>query len=95
MSASARVNDLAQRKRLLVLQAELHRQIIEIERIRLFDRVDFLRGRLLANRWWLLGSVAAAGWLSTRKFGRLLRFLPMGMTAWRLLQNFKPRDFNK
>jgi hypothetical protein len=91
MSETTTVSDLAQRKRLLVLQAELHRQIIEIERIRLQQRAGIARERFAANRWWLLGGLATAGWLSTRKFGFLVKMVPMAMTAWKLVRKLNVR----
>ena len=91
MSAPAPVNDLAGRKRLLIAQAELHRQIILIERFRVQQRLDLARDRLQANRWWLMGGVALAGWLTTRRFGSLLKLVPAGMGVWRLLQKYLAR----
>ncbi|MGH7956240.1 MAG: hypothetical protein ACREH8_04425 [Opitutaceae bacterium] len=91
MPSTTTVNDLAERKRLLVLHAELHRQIIEIERFRMQQRLDVTRERFYANRWWLLGGLAAAGWLSTRRLGPLLKLLTSGMTAWRMAKNFRSR----
>jgi len=91
MSAPAPVNDLADRKRLLIAQAELHRQIILIERFRVQQRLDLARDRLQANRWWLMGGVALAGWLTTRRFGSLLKLVPAGMGVWRLLQKYLAR----
>jgi hypothetical protein len=91
MPSATTVNDFAEQKRLLVLQAELHRQIIEIERFRMHQRFDLARERFYANRWWLLGGLAAAGWLSTRKFGALLKLVPMGMTAWGMVQKLRVR----
>ena len=91
MSPATTVNELAERKRLLVLQAELHRQIIEIERFRLQQRFDFARDRFQSNRWWMLGGLAVAGWLTTRRFGSLLKLLPVAMTAWRMVQKMTAR----
>ena len=85
------MNDLAERKRLLILQGELHRQIIAIERFRMQQRFDVTRERFQAKRWWLLAGLAAAGWLSTRRLGSLLKLLTAGMTAWRMAQNFRSR----
>jgi hypothetical protein len=89
MSAPSPMNDFAEQKRMLVLRAELHRQIIQIERFRLEQRVDIARERFHANRWWIIGGVAATGWLSTRKFTSLFRLVPAGMAAWRMVQKLR------
>ena len=91
MPAATTVAELADRKQLLVMQGELHRQIIEIERFRLHHRLDEARERFHSNRWWLLGGLAAAGWLSTRKFGALVKLVPFVMTAWRMVQKLGSR----
>jgi hypothetical protein len=91
MSSATTLNELAERKRLLVMQAELHRQIIDIERFRLKHQVDTARERFHTTRWWLLGGLATAGWLSTRRFGFLVKLVPMAMTAWRIVQKFRVR----
>jgi hypothetical protein len=91
MPPSTTVKDLAERKRLLVLQAELHRQIIEIERFRVQQRFAVTRSRFQSNRWLLLGLLGTAGWLSTRRFGALVKLVPIGMTVWRMVHKFGAR----
>ena len=86
MSSVGTVNDLAERKRLLVLQAELHRQIIAIERARLQQRAAGARERFAATRWWVVGGVALLGWLSTRRVKFLVKRVPLAMTAWRMMK---------
>ena len=84
-------NSLAERKRILVLQADVHRNLIELEQLRLQQRFEVLRGQMRAKSWWLLGAAVVTGWLTTRVFGSLLKFVPAGMAAWRLIQNFTRR----
>ena len=88
MPAATTVTDLAERKKMLVMQAELHRQMIEIERFRLQQKVEVTRERFHNTRWWLLGGVALAGWLSTRRFGSLVKLLPIVVTGWRMIQKY-------
>jgi hypothetical protein len=85
------MNTLAERKRVLILEAELHRTLIGLERVQLHQRAEELRERITANRWWLLGGAVAAGWLSTRLFGSVLRLLPAGMAAWRIVQKLRQK----
>lgn len=91
MPASARMISLAEQKRILVLRGELQRQIIELERFRLIDRVDTLHDRISAKRWWIAGGLLALGWLTTRKLGAIARWLPAITAAWKMAQNFKTR----
>lgn len=85
------MNDFAEQKRVLLARADVHRQIIEIERFRLQQRIDDARERFHANRWWILGGIAATGWLTTRKSTSLFRLVPAAMTAWRMVQKFLVR----
>ena len=91
MSPATTVKDLAERKRLLVLQAELHRQIIDIERFRMEQRLAVTRMRFQSKSWLLLGGLAVTGWLATRRFGALVKLVPIAMTAWRMIQKFGAR----
>ncbi len=91
MFAFRKVNRLAERKRLLVLQADLHRQLLAFERNQLRQDVGDARDRLHANRWWLIGGTVAAGWLFTRKLPAFARWLPALMPAWRLVRGYLAR----
>ena len=91
MHAPGTMNALAERKRVLLLEAELHRTLIGLERVQLHQRAEELRERMTANRWWLFGGALAAGWLSTRVFGSTLRFLPAGKAAWRVVQKLRQK----
>ena len=91
MSSATTLRELAEKKRLLVLQADLHRQIIGIERLRVHQRFANTRSRFQSNRWLLLGLLGTAGWLSTRKLGALVKIVPIAMTVWRMVQKFGAR----
>lgn len=91
MHAEGTMNALAERKRVLILEAELHRTLIGLERVQLHQRAGEWRERVTANRWWLLGGAVAAGWLSTRALGSVFRLLPAGVAAWRLVQKFRQK----
>ena len=70
------MNDLAARKRLLVAQAGLHRQLLELEGRRVLQRVDRARDFVHRNRWWLLGGAVAGGVLLAPKRRGFLEMLP-------------------
>jgi FlaA1/EpsC-like NDP-sugar epimerase len=87
MPAAARLNRLAERKRLLVLEADLHRHLLAIERMHWQERVDTAREQVQAGRWWLIVGAAIAGWLLARRLGGVARWLPAARTAARIAQS--------
>lgn len=74
----------AQQKRLILLRADMHRQMLTLEGRHLQQGVGDARNRLAAGRWWLIGGGLVVGWLFTRKLPSLARWLPVMMPAWRL-----------
>lgn len=78
------MKNLNDQKRLLVLQADMHRQMLALEQQHLRQGVGDARERLAAGRWWLIGGGLIGGWLLTRKLPSLARWLPVMMPAWRL-----------
>jgi hypothetical protein len=86
MSAQTGMNELAERKRLLLMEAELHRSIIGLERQRLEERMaslTMLRGHFIGGGSWLVAGAALAGLLAVRRWGNLMRWLPRVMWVWR------------
>lgn len=81
------MNSLAARKRLLISQSELSRQLLRFERLNLQQRVGDTRERLQANRWWLVGGALGVGWLITRKMPRMAAWLPMALPALRMIRS--------
>jgi hypothetical protein len=96
MSARKRLTGLAEAKRLLVLQGDLHRTLLRIEGYALRERLADLamvseksrRGRPLV----LAGSVLA-GILAVRRWRALLRWAPAAVAGYRCLNRLfaKPR----
>jgi len=89
MSPTERVNDLAERKRLLVLEADLHRHIIGLECTALQARAAALtdvRKQLAARSPWVIGSGAAAGLLAVRHWRKVIRWAPQVFSLWRLIK---------
>ena len=85
------MKELTERKRILVLQADVHRNMIELERLRIQEGVQVVRSQMRSKSWLLLGGAVALGWLSTRLLGPVLKFVPAGLAAWRLVQNLSRR----
>jgi len=77
MSAPEKMNDLAARKRLLIAQADLHRQIIGLECQRVLQRLDRAQDFVYQKRWWLLGGTAVGGFLAAKGWRRFLGVLPL------------------
>lgn len=86
MSEKIGLTGLAGRKRLLVLQADLHRTLLQAEALRLRARLSPVREGVRVGRPWLLGVGAVAGLLAARRWRRALRWIPSGLAAWRWLR---------
>ena len=92
MSAQKQLNELAERKRLLVLQSDLHRALLQTEVVNARAQLQWMaqvRAKLSASPWWLAGGGAAAGLLLTRNWRTALKWLPAGLAAWRWLRKMK------
>lgn len=90
MVAQTRLKELAERKRLLVLQADLHRAVLQAEVINARDRLAWV-GQVrekLVGPWPLVGG-AAAGLLLVRKWRTALKWIPAGLSAWRWFRKLK------
>lgn len=87
------MNDLASRKRLLIAQTELHRQLIALERLQLQARWVGTRERartaIADRRWWLVGGALVAGVLLTRASPRLRNLLGWGPTVLAALRGLQ------
>ena len=80
------MNDFAARKRLLIAQADLHRQLVAVERLRLEGRWHAAHNFGDRNRWWLLAGAIAGGVLLARDGRGLVRWLPILIATWRTLK---------
>lgn len=75
---------MEERKRALVAQSDLHREIIAYESAQISVRAHAAGDVIARNRWWLLGGAAvAAGVVVSRRPRALLKFLPTVLSAWR------------
>jgi len=86
------LTSLAERKRILVLQADLHRAILEMEIARArsgWQWIRDLRERATGHSWWVAGGGALAGFLILRRWRKALKWIPAAMTAWRWLRKLK------
>ena len=94
MFAKQQLNDLAERRRLLVMEADLHRSLIVLERESLRARIADLqaaRERVSSNSPWLIAGGAVAGLLAMRHWRKLAGWIPAALTALRWVQSMKSK----
>lgn len=89
MAVSKELSELAERKRLLLLESRMHRDLLSLEAGRLQERLDRLSGvwkqtQRLAP--WVLAGSAAAGAVGGRKWAGVLRLAPKAWALWRWLR---------
>ncbi len=84
MPAAERLNRLAERKRALVAQADLHRAMIAVERERLHTRWVTAHAATAPSRGWMDLGLAVGAALLPRRLSGILRFLPAALTVWRM-----------
>jgi hypothetical protein len=71
------MNALSTRKQLIIAQADVHRQFIELEGRRLLQHVGRAGDLAEQHRWWLVGGAALGSWLLPPRWRGLLGLLPM------------------
>ncbi len=92
MFAKKQLNDLAERRRLLVLEADLHRSFIILEREHLRSKFDWIhqaRERVAAGGPWVAASGAVAGLFAVRHWRKLAKWIPAGLVALRWIKSLK------
>ena len=92
MFAQRRLNELATHRRLLVMEAELHRSLIGLERTSLRERLASLqtaREKVAATRPLLMAGGAVTGLLAIRLWRKLARWIPAVLTVLRCVQSLK------
>ena len=92
MFANQQLNELAERRRLLVMEADLHRSLIDLERASLRERLAGLqaaRETVAAGKPFLIAGGAVAGLLAMRHWRKLAGWIPTALTALRWVQSLK------
>jgi hypothetical protein len=80
---------LAETKRLLVAQGEVHRSVLRLEAARWGDRIAQVRAiqqSLSAYRGIIMAAVAGAGLLLGTRGRSIFRWIPLGISLWRNLR---------
>lgn len=94
MFAKQQLNELAERRRLLVMEANLHRSLIGLEREGLRERIAGLhaaRKKIASNSPLLIAGGAVAGLVAVRHWRKLARWIPTTLTALRWVQSLKSK----
>jgi hypothetical protein len=91
MAAQKELNDLAERKRLLILQSDLHRAVLDAEWIKARVRIERLQqlGRGLRESPWMIAGGAAAGLFAIRNWRKAFKWAPAVFGAWRWLRRLR------
>lgn len=92
MSAPLKRIELEDRKRMIVVQADLHRALLQAELVRVrarLDRLDEARERFRAAGPWLAVAGAVGGVIAARKWRSLAAWAPPMLAAWRWLRSFR------
>jgi hypothetical protein len=87
MFAPEKMNDLAARKRLLIAQADLHRQLIKLECQSVLQNLVQTQDSFNQKRWWLLRGAAVGGFLLAPRWRRFLGLLPLIPDLLRVLRD--------
>lgn len=94
MLAQKQLNELAERRRLLVVEADLHRGIIGMEVENLRAQIAWLgraRERVSAGKPWLAAGGVVAGLLAVRHWRKVAAWVPAALTAFRWVRKLGGR----
>lgn len=88
MPSSRKLSALAERKNLLIAEADLHRQVVQLESGRLSEQAETACSFWKRRGWIIGGAAVAAGFLLTRGRGRALGALGWLSSAWTVVRKF-------
>lgn len=94
MLAQKELNDLAERRRLLVVEADLHRNLIALEVENIRAKIEWLgraREHVSSGKPWLAAGGVVAGLLAVRHWRKVIRWAPAAMSAFRWVRKLKGR----
>lgn len=94
MPAQQQLNNLAERRRLLLLESELHRSIIRLECENIRKRLGGLnaaRERMKAGGTWMMAGGAVASVFALRHWKTMVRWAPVAVSAVRWVKSLRRR----
>jgi hypothetical protein len=92
MSARQQLNELAERRRLLLVEADLHRALLraDCEAVRAkFSGLRSVRDQLAGHKPLLMGAAGVAGLLAMRHWRRVAAWLPLVVRGLRMLRSWQ------
>ena len=78
-----RLSNLRARKQLILAEADLHRQLLTLERLRWEQRGAKVQQLVAGKRWFLLGGALVIGVVLARRWNGLARWLPTAIATTR------------
>ena len=84
-----RLDELTERKRLIVIEADLHRSLAELECAALWVRFNSAFTSARARSLWLKIGGTMAGLLAARRWLGLGHWIPTVLVMWRWIQRLK------
>ena len=85
-----RQSELSERRRLLIMEADLHRSLIGVERENLRERfAESARAGAIAGGPMLIAGGTVAGLIAVRHWRKLVRCIPAALTLFRWIQSLK------
>ncbi|HNT15727.1 MAG TPA: hypothetical protein PKO21_12855 [Verrucomicrobiota bacterium] len=93
MPEKSRLTRLAEQRQLLLLEAELHRNLITLEAEKwrtALSELSATRTRVTHSPWMLAGG-AVAGLVTWRYWRNLKRWAPAALSAWRWVRSMTRR----
>lgn len=94
MLAKQELKDLAERRRLLLLESDLHRSIIQLECENIRKRLTALnatRERMKSGGPWVVAGGAVASVFALRHWRKVLKWAPTALTAMRWVKSLRSR----
>lgn len=94
MFAQKQLNELAERRRQLVLEADLCRSLIVLEHEHLRSKFDWIhqaREKVASGGPWMVVGGTVAGLLAVRHWRKLIRWAPAGLAAMRWIKSLKAK----
>jgi len=86
------MNELLERKRLLLLQADLHRALLRNECTKMGTRLSWLheaRDKVRSASPWLAVGAGVVSLLAARRWRNLTPWIPQILAIWRWVQKLK------
>lgn len=81
------MNQLAERKRSLILQGALQRELIVLEYLQARGRYQTFRETVVGKRWWWIVGAAVGGWLITRPASGIASWVPLALNVLRAFRS--------